>query len=117
MIYVTIERLSPDSPQIASYVVEGHAEYDEPGKDLVCAAVSAVTFGTYNSIETLTGIIPIHEMELGFMDITIPDIPEADHVKSEQVQLIIESMIVMLQTIEQNYGDYITIETTYRKGG
>ena len=59
MIYVTIERLAPDSPQISSFVVEGHAEYDVPGKDLVCAAVSAVTFGTNNSIESLTGVIPI----------------------------------------------------------
>ncbi len=55
MIYVTIERLAPDSPQISSFVVEGHAEYDVPGKDLVCAAVSAVTVGTYNSIESLNG--------------------------------------------------------------
>ena len=117
MIYVTIERLSLDSPQIASFVVEGHAEYDVPGKDLVCAAVSAVTFGTYNSIESLTGIIPIHEMEPGLLDVTIPDIAVSDHAKNAQVQLLLESMIVMLQTIEQNYGDYITLETTYRKGG
>ena len=34
MIYVTIERLAPDSPHISSFVVEGHAEYDVPGKDL-----------------------------------------------------------------------------------
>ena len=58
MIYVTIERLAPDSPQILSFVVEGHAEYDVPGKDMVCAAVSAVTVGTCNSIESLTGVIP-----------------------------------------------------------
>lgn len=117
MIYVTIERLAPDSPQISSFVVEGHAEYDVPGKDLVCAAVSAVTFGTYNSIESLTGIIPMHEMESGLLDVTIPPISDADHAKSDQVQLILESMIVMLQTIEQSYGDYITIETIYREGG
>ncbi|MBD0381699.1 ribosomal-processing cysteine protease Prp [Paenibacillus sedimenti] len=117
MIYVTIERLSQDSPQISSFVVEGHAEYDVPGKDLVCAAVSAVTFGTYNAIESLTGIIPLHEMEPGLLDVTIPELTEADHAKNAQVQLILESMIVMLQTIERNYGDYITIETTFREGG
>jgi uncharacterized protein YsxB (DUF464 family) len=114
MIYVTIERLAADSPQILSFVVEGHAEYDVPGKDLVCAAVSAVSVGTINSIVSLTGVIPIHEMERGLVDVTIPEsAPETWN----QVQLIIESMVVMLQTIEQTYGDYITIETIYHKGG
>jgi uncharacterized protein len=117
MIYVTIERLSLDSPQISSFVVEGHAEYDVPGKDLVCAAVSAITVGTCNSIESLTGVIPIHEMERGLLDVTIPESAYAVQETLNQVQLILESMVVMLQTIEQNYGDYITIETIYHKGG
>ncbi|CAH1214856.1 ribosomal-processing cysteine protease Prp [Paenibacillus sp. LjRoot153] len=117
MIYVTIERLAPDSPQILSFVVEGHAEYDVPGKDLVCAAVSAISVGTCNSIESLTGVIPIHEMEPGLLDVTIPDSARAMPETWGQVQLIIESMVVMLQTIEQTYGDYITIETIYHKGG
>lgn len=117
MIYVTIERLAPDSPQISSFVVEGHAEYDVPGKDLVCAAVSAVTFGTYNSIESLTGVIPIHEIERGLMDVTIPESTRSVPETWNKVQLILESMVVMLQTIAENYGDYITIETIYHKGG
>ncbi|MFC5447249.1 ribosomal-processing cysteine protease Prp [Paenibacillus aestuarii] len=117
MIYVTIERLSLDSPQISSFVVEGHAEYDVPGKDLVCAAVSAITVGTCNSIESITGVIPIHEMEPGLLDVTFPEQAQAVAETWSQVQLILESMLVMLQTIEVNYGDYITIETTYRKGG
>ncbi|GFZ86085.1 hypothetical protein GCM10008018_35220 [Paenibacillus marchantiophytorum] len=117
MIYVTIKRLEPDSPQILSYVVEGHAEYDVPGKDLVCAAVSAVSVGTFNSIESLTGVIPIHEMERGLLDVTIPESTRNMVETWNQVQLILESMVVMLQTIEQNYGDYITIETIYHKGG
>jgi uncharacterized protein YsxB (DUF464 family) len=117
MIYVTIERLAADLPQILSFVVEGHAEYDVPGKDLVCAAVSAVSVGTINSIVSLTGVIPIHEMERGLVDVTIPESAREIPETWNQVQLIIESMVVMLQTIEQTYGDYITIETIYHKGG
>ncbi|MGG1515785.1 ribosomal-processing cysteine protease Prp [Paenibacillus oryzisoli] len=117
MIYVTIKRQSPDLPEITSFVVEGHAEYDVPGKDLVCAAVSAVTFGTYNSIESLTGVIPIHEMIRGFMDITIPENARSAPEIWDKVQVILESMVVMLQTITETYGDYITITTIYHKGG
>ncbi len=117
MIHVTIERLSPDCSDILSFVVEGHAEYDEPGKDLVCAAVSTVTFGTCNSIETLTGIVPIHEMERGFMDVTMPQSAKAIPEIWSKVQLILESMVVMLQMIEETNGDYIAMKTIFHKGG
>ncbi|MCD1258217.1 ribosomal-processing cysteine protease Prp [Paenibacillus athensensis] len=114
MIYVTIERQSPEQTDITAFVVEGHAEYDVPGKDLVCAAVSAVTVGACNAVEQLTGIIPLHEMDKGLLDITLPPLPEE---KRKPVQLLLEGMLVMLQTIEQSYGEYITIETIYSKGG
>jgi uncharacterized protein len=117
MIDVTIERLSPKDNQIKAFVIEGHAEYDVPGKDLVCAAVSAITVGTVNSIEALTGLLPITEMELGLLDVTIPDQSVSEEDKASQIQLILESMVVMLRTIEETYSDYIKIQTTYRKGG
>jgi uncharacterized protein YsxB (DUF464 family) len=117
MIYVTIKRISPNDAQIEAFVVEGHAEYDVPGKDLVCAAVSAITVGTVNSIETLTGVVAISEMEKGLLDITIPDLPQPEKAKASQVQLLLESMLVMLQNIQESYSDYITIDTIYSKGG
>jgi uncharacterized protein YsxB (DUF464 family) len=117
MIYVTIERHSQENSHIQAFVVEGHAQYDEPGKDLVCAAVSAITVGTVNSLEVLTGVLPISEMERGLLDVTLPKLGELDKDKADQLQLLLESMIVMLQTIQETYGDYITIETTYSKGG
>lgn len=36
------------------FEVTGHAEYDEPGKDIICSAVSALTINTVNAIEKLT---------------------------------------------------------------
>jgi uncharacterized protein YsxB (DUF464 family) len=117
MIDINIERFSPSDNQIKAFVIEGHAEYDVPGKDLVCAAVSAITVGTVNSIEVLTGVLPITEMELGFLDVTIPDQMASERGKANQVQLLLESMVVMLRTIEETYSDYIKIQTTYSKGG
>ena len=35
-------------------VVEGHAGYAEAGKDIVCAAVSALTINTINSVDQFT---------------------------------------------------------------
>ncbi|MBP1996789.1 ribosomal-processing cysteine protease Prp [Paenibacillus eucommiae] len=117
MIYVTLERVSPVDHSVKAFIVEGHAEYDVPGKDLVCAAVSAITVGTVNSIETLTGLLPITEMEKGLLDVTFQEWPVSDPTKASQVQLLLESMVIMLQTIHESYSDYITLETIYSKGG
>lgn len=37
-----------------SIVIEGHAGYAEPGRDIICAAVSALYLHLMNSIEELT---------------------------------------------------------------
>lgn len=114
MIQVTITRNASDR-SIRSYVVEGHAEFDEPGKDIVCAGVSAVTVGTVNSVESLLGVVLMHDVEHGFMEIIVPDHLESG--VSEKVQLLLESMVVMLQSIEQSYGEYIAIKTLFKEGG
>ena len=31
----------------------GHAGSDEPGRDLICAAISSIAFGTLNALETM----------------------------------------------------------------
>jgi uncharacterized protein YsxB (DUF464 family) len=57
LVKVEITRSISDG-KIMSYRSEGHANYDVHGKDIVCAGVSAVKFGTSNSIEALLGIAP-----------------------------------------------------------
>ncbi|WP_068774155.1 ribosomal-processing cysteine protease Prp [Paenibacillus sp. FJAT-26967] len=115
MIHVTIFRRSQEDQAIEAYQVEGHAEFDVPGKDLVCAAVSAITVGTVNSVESLTGVVAGTEMEKGWLDVILP--LDLEPGSMAQVQLILESMIVMLQTIAVNYSEYIAIHTTYNEGG
>ncbi|WP_326230546.1 ribosomal-processing cysteine protease Prp [Bacillus halotolerans] len=96
--------------KIMSYRSEGHANYDGHGKDIVCAGVSTVTFGTVNSIEALLGIVPEHTIHEGFLKI---DIPEQIEPKTfEQVQLLLESMVVMLKSIQESYGEFLTINET-----
>lgn len=105
MIKVTINRNS--SGQIDSFTMSGHAEFDEPGKDIVCAGASAIAFGTINSIYVLCKVEPILDQEeTGFLHCQIPF--REDGI-DEKVQLLLEGMIVSLQTIELDYGHYIKI--------
>jgi len=108
MVRVTIER-ERSSGRIVRCSLNGHAQYDEPGKDLVCAGVSTVAFGTVNAVEALLGIgldCATDEAE-GRFEFEVPDVP--DPKRAEQMQLLLESMVVMLETIEQSYGSYIKV--------
>jgi uncharacterized protein YsxB (DUF464 family) len=88
--------------------MDGHAEFAEYGQDIVCAGASAVSFGAINAIMALTQVEPvIKQSKSGMLECIIPkSLPEdQDH----KVQLLLQGMIVSLQTIEQEYGEYIKI--------
>jgi uncharacterized protein YsxB (DUF464 family) len=106
MIRVKIERDA--AGVIRSYSVKGHADYAKRGKDIVCAGVSAVTVGTVNSIEKLTGTRLEVIMKSGLLQASVPVEVESD--KLGNVQLLLESMVTMLRTIQETYGEYITIQ-------
>lgn len=107
MIHVHIERESPDR-RICGFRVEGHAEYDEAGRDIVCAGVSAVTVGTVNAVEALTGMEPPARMVKGWLSAEFPRLRNKE--AEDRMQVILESMIVMLKTMEQSYAEYIAVD-------
>lgn len=105
---IKVKVLRNDSQEIIAFHVSGHADYDESGKDIVCAGVSAVAVGTVNAVEVLLNIELPSEMKTGLLSVKIPDI--SDQIVSKQAQLLLEAMVVMLQTIKQTYGKYISID-------
>ncbi|PPA71537.1 ribosomal-processing cysteine protease Prp [Jeotgalibacillus proteolyticus] len=107
MIHVIIEQDADE--RIKAFQMDGHADYDEAGKDLVCAGASAVSFGAVNAVFALTAVEPLIDQSSngGFLRVDLPrDIDPAD---DQRVQLLLQGMIVSLQTIEQEYGQYIKI--------
>jgi uncharacterized protein YsxB (DUF464 family) len=108
MIDINIIRSS--NRLVESVTISGHAEFDEPGKDIVCAGVSAVTFGAANAVEELCGIeLHVEQGESGFLRFVIPTTVEGN--KQEKIQFLIEGMLVSLWTIERSYSDFINITT------
>ena len=105
MIKIIIKKQS--SGRINSFEMTGHANFAEYGKDLVCAAASAVSFGAVNAIIALTGKTPEIQQgsEGGYLKVSFPETKENDH----DTQLIVKAMIVSLQTIENDYGQHIKI--------
>lgn len=112
MIRVVIERCAEDG-RITAFTVSGHAEYAKPGKDIVCAGVSAVTVGTVNSVEALTGVQLPNEMRHGLLRVEVPD--DMEQEISTKVQWLLESMVVMLNSIRETYGKYIAMHQQLRE--
>ncbi|REE69490.1 hypothetical protein A8990_13424 [Paenibacillus taihuensis] len=113
MITVTIERQSAANARIVSFAIEGHAKFAKPGKDIVCAGVSAVSVGTVNAIEELAGIELPASMKSGWLRSDIP--VTADAASDEKAQLLLEGMIVMLNSIAASYGKYVDIRQQFRE--
>ena len=88
--------------QYVGFHMNGHADFDEHGKDIVCAGASAVAYGIFNSVLSLTNTKPTFKIEDGLMDVKNISL-------SDDVQLLIRSLEVSLQTIEAEYKNYISI--------
>ncbi|KRG11448.1 ribosomal-processing cysteine protease Prp [Lederbergia galactosidilytica] len=94
---------------ISGFTMEGHAQFADKGKDIVCAGVSAVAFGSLNAVMALTSIEPnITIEEDGFLKCLLPHSLEGEVKK--QVQLLLEGMLVSLQTIEREYPEFVKIK-------
>jgi len=107
MIRVTIKR---KNNIIHSFTISGHANSGPYGYDLVCAGVSAVSFGAVNAALQLSKCeLDITEGdEGGYLSVTIPA-----HATKEQRATIhhtFEVMVISLQTIERDYSKFIQIE-------
>ncbi|MFC5469448.1 ribosomal-processing cysteine protease Prp [Cohnella suwonensis] len=113
MIKVTIVR--DDRKAIIRFTVSGHAFYNDPGKDIVCAGVTAVTVGAINAIEKLTGLEPNAYTESGLLEATAPRSEEP--ARDDQVQLLLEGMVAALETIEDYYGKHVKIKEIFEQEG
>ncbi len=80
----------------------GHAEYAKKGKpDILCAAVSALTIGTVNSLEKLAGekLRTIQNEATGFLKC------DFESVLQEKSSFLMDSMVFSLENISREYGD------------
>jgi uncharacterized protein YsxB (DUF464 family) len=105
MITVSVYAL-PQDACIVRFVVSGHAEYAPHGADIVCAAVSAVSFGTVHAIGTLTGVpLTVHAGERGHLDVVCTE----DQARLSDVQLLLRAMEAMMELIAHHYPEYVRV--------
>ena len=86
----------------------GHAEYAESGEpDVVCAAISALTIGTINSLEELAGerLSVTQNEQTGFLKC------DFESTLQEKSNFLMESMVFSLENISREYGrEYLQVK-------
>lgn len=86
-----------------SFSCSGHAEYDDPGKDIVCSAVSMLVINTANAIEKFTDT-KIEGTDKDSINWYFPDTPD------DKAGLLMDAMLLGLKEIETKYGnDYLRL--------
>ena len=98
MISVNVSFIGSDLQKLT---VSGHANYDQYGKDIVCAGVSAVVTGGINALESELANIKIvnEDNKLGVVVVN----------NNEKIQTILKTILIQLETIEASYKKYIKI--------
>ena len=103
MIKVTIYQNSKQ--EISGFTLQGRAGYAENGSDVVCAAVSVLAQNTVNSIERFTEdsfTVDVDE-EVGELKLKL------EPGYSKETALLLDSLILGLQGIEEEYMEYIDV--------
>lgn len=99
MISVNVTFIDQKIQQIE---ISGHANFDCHGKDIVCAGVSAIVYGSINAIDQVKKNQIEFKIKEGYTFIKVKK-------DSSDLQLLLKMMLVQLQTLEETYGQFIKI--------
>lgn len=82
------------------FIIEGHAGYAEPGKDIVCAAVSALSQTCVMSIENLTDDEYVCSQDNGYMELKCKN-------TSDDTKLLLRAFETGARAIFGNYKKFV----------
>ena len=82
--------------------IKGHADYEEFGKDIVCASVTSIATTTINAIIRLDSESIEFKSDSGLIDIVVKK-------HSDLVDTLLLNMTELLKELEKDYKKYIKI--------
>jgi len=96
-------QINKTNNKYSSLLVSGHSNYDEHGKDIVCAGVSAVVTGGLNALTIEDKNKISYRVKDGYVNVDVLDI------ENDRLQLIMDVIVIQLKTIEESYKKYVKI--------
>ena len=100
-------RLSRSNGKLVAFHIEGHAGFDEHGRDLVCCAVSAISQTTLIGMEEVVKVKPKYVIKDGLLSLSIANLHNEE---LDKCQVLMETMMLGLKSMELGgYGEYIKV--------
>ncbi|MBQ0011609.1 MAG: ribosomal-processing cysteine protease Prp [Clostridiales bacterium] len=96
---------------------EGHAGYEEEGKDIICASISTLMTTAINSLEEQLrwkDFYIVEEGEDNFCELWVPDgISKADEMVAQIIlRTIVRGILDAEESVNENYGlDFLRVVT------
>lgn len=111
MIKVKIFR--DKSNYIRKYTISGHANFDDYGKDIVCAAISVLGQTTLLSLVEVCGLEEESikysiDDKTGFLDVNLPK--DIEKPILENTQIVLNTLIVGVNSVIESYSKYVTLQ-------
>ena len=83
-------------------IIKGHADYDDYGKDIVCASVSSIVITTVNAVVEIDRDAVIYKEEKDILTIEL--------LKQDEIIIkLINNMINLLKELSNNYPKNIKV--------
>ena len=93
---------------LVAFTYDGHADYDEYGKDIVCAAVTAQCMMIYNGLDEVMKIR--NKIDLnndgGYLSVSIDG---ASPDEKKEAQILMETLLLGIRAIELQHGNFIKL--------
>lgn len=87
---------------ISSVEIEGHAGFDDSGKDLVCAGASSISIGALNALDQLFKDDCILEMKENRIYIKVKEY-------RSDLEQVLKCIVIQFKTMVESYPEYIRI--------
>ena len=96
-----------ENDRITGFSISGHSGYEEEGKDIVCAAISAVVTMAEATINDVCGAkakVRVKD-EQARITLTLP----VSCDEEDSVQAVLAGMMITLCSLRDDYPDYIEV--------
>ena len=97
-----------ENDRITGFSVSGHSDFDEPGKDIVCAAISAVVTMAEATINDVCGAkakVRVKDGQNNRITLTLP----VSCDEEDSVQAVLTGMMLTLCSLRDDYPDNIEV--------
>ena len=99
---MTSIKVLKENEKVINIEIKGHTNYENIGKDIVCASISSIVTTTVNAIIRINEEAILYDIKDGYMNIQI-----LNHDK--YIDILITNMIDLLKELTNNYPKNVKI--------